>query len=417
MQKIEGGVIMANVNGDNKNLMNKGASLPATTSQPKTINDFIKEMGPEIARAVPKHVSPDRITRIALTAFRTNPKLLECERNSLLAGIMTGAQLGLELNTPLGHAYLIPRKRKFKVGNEWKSVMEAQFQLGYQGIIDLAYRAGTYTDLYVEEVYANDTFGYRLGLHRDLDHTPCENEDRGELTHIYAVYHTKNGGFDFQVWSVGKILAHAKKYSDLWNKADQSWVGGEKCAWVANFVGMGKKTVLKALLKFAPKSIEFAAELDTDEKIKKEIAPNMFEVPAIDYTETTAIEDKTEGEVAQREPEKIGEVLKKKLDEMADTGETLAIHTTKELLNEAQKPAEPQPWTIDRINELIAKSNPLRLSISVKRLTPPEFIPIIEKHNGDLRAIVAEIEAMAAKPAPESKQPAMANSASSKADF
>jgi len=374
---------MANVNGNNTALTNKAqaaagnTSATAPTVKPgKTINDFIKEMVPSISKAVPKHVSPDRVARIALTAIKINPKLLECDRDSLLAGIMTGAQLGVELNTPLGQAYLIPRKRSIKLPNgQWQKVMEAQFQLGYQGIIDLAYRSGNYTDLYCEEVYSNDSFYYKLGLKRDLEHNPCETEERGELTHIYAVYHTKNGGFDFQVWSVSKIMAHAKKYSDLWNADKQEWVGGEKCAWVNNFIGMAKKTVLKALLKYAPKSIEFAHELETDEKVKKEIAPNMFEVAALaDETQPAAL---LEGPAESNEPE---------------------AKPTNE-----QETAKPEGWTAERIDEFVGKSHNLKLVISVKRLTVADYAPIIIKHNGDLRAIVTEIEAMQQKPAPETK--------------
>lgn len=373
---------MANVNGNNTALTNRAQAASGNTSATapmvkpgKTINDFIKEMVPSISKAVPKHVSPERVARIALTAIKINPKLLECDRDSLLAGIMTGAQLGVELNTPLGQAYLIPRKRSIKLPNgQWQKVMEAQFQLGYQGIIDLAYRSGNYTDLYCEEVYSNDSFYYKLGLKRDLEHRPCEAEERGELTHIYAVYHTKNGGFNFEVWPVSKIIAHAKKYSDLWNADKQEWVGGEKCAWVNNFVGMAKKTVLKALLKYAPKSIEFAQELETDEKVKKEIAPNMFEVPALaDENQSAAL--------------------------LEGPAETDGSETEK---------ADPKEWTPERVDALLAKSHPLKTIIMVKRLVPADFIPIIAKHDGDLRAIVAEIEAMPAKPpATKDMQPAI----------
>ena len=379
---------MANVNGNNTALMNKAqaaagnTSATAPTIKPnKTINDFIKEMVPSISKAVPKHVSPDRVARIALTAIKINPQLLECERDSLLAGIMTGAQLGVELNTPLGQAYLIPRKKSIKMPNgQWHKIMLAQFQLGYQGIIDLAYRSGSYLDLYCEEVYSNDSFYYKLGLKRDLEHRPCEDADRGELTHIYAVYHTKNGGFDFQVWPVSKITAHAKKYSDLWNADKGEWVGGDKCAWVNNFIGMAKKTVLKALLKYAPKSIEFAKELETDEKIKKEIAPDMFEV--------LALMDENQPAALLEGPAK------------ADETEGAAEPQTSE--------PETNEWTNERIEALLAKSHPLKTIIMVKRLAPADFTPIIIKHDGDLRKIVDEIDGMKQKPAPENKPKAAA---------
>ncbi|MDR3563410.1 MAG: recombinase RecT [Negativicutes bacterium] len=270
----------------------------------KTIADYLNDMLPEISKAVPKHVTPERIARIALTAVRINPELLECTRDSLLAGVMTSAQLGLEPNTPLGQAYLIPYSRSIKTDAGWQKIKEVQFQLGYQGILDLAYRTGEYKDIYVEEVYQQDQFEYGLGLERHLIHRPSEEEDRGSLTRIYAVYHTKNGGYDFKVWSVGRIMAHAKKYSQTWNAEKQQFNGGDKNPWVANFAGMGRKTVLKDLLRYAPKSIEFAKILDSDETIKKEIAPDMSEVDAvdIDYSVPVTAPDATEQDTGTEDP-------------------------------------------------------------------------------------------------------------------
>jgi recombination protein RecT len=274
---------MAIANG-NQALRQKAQNqvAPVEEKKPKTIADYLQAMTPEIAKAVPKHVTPERITRIALTAIRINPTLLECTRDSLLAGVMTSAQLGLEPNTPLGQAYLIPYNRSIKTNGNWTKVKEVQFQLGYQGILDLAYRTGEYKDIYVEEVYEKDDFGYGLGLERFLTHSPCEDEDRGQLTYIYAVYHTKNGGHDFKAWSVNKIMAHAKKYSQAWDSQKQQFNGGDRNPWVSNFSAMGKKTVLKDLLKYAPKSIEFARVLTSDETVKKEIASDMSEVEPLD---------------------------------------------------------------------------------------------------------------------------------------
>lgn len=260
-------------------------TAPAPVTKEKTIADYINQMTPEIAKALPKHCTAERIARIALTAIRVNPKLALCNRESLLAGIMTGAQLGLEINTPLQHAYLIPYKRKTKNDKgQWFETTDAQFQIGYQGLLDLAYRTGLYQDIYVEEVYTKDKFKYTLGLSRSIEHEPCEDDDRGELRCIYAVYHLKTGGYDFKVWSAAKIRKHAEKYS----KSFFNGVLDEKSAWASNFSGMGKKTVLKDLLKCAPKSIEFMEQLSADEKIKTEITENMLEAPAILLEETPA---------------------------------------------------------------------------------------------------------------------------------
>ena len=103
-------------------LQNKATKEVATTKEPKTIKHYITAMEPAIKKALPEVITPERFTRMAMTAISMNPKLQECTPQSFMGALMNAAQLGLEPNTPLGQAYLIPFKNK--------GVMEAQFQLG-----------------------------------------------------------------------------------------------------------------------------------------------------------------------------------------------------------------------------------------------------------------------------------------------
>ena len=109
---------------------------------------------------------PERFTRITLSALSTNAKLQETTPQSFLGAMMTAAQLGLEPNTPLGQAYLIPFRNK--------GVLECQFQLGYKGLIDLAYRSGQISVIQAHTVYENDEFEYELGLDPKLKHVPAK---------------------------------------------------------------------------------------------------------------------------------------------------------------------------------------------------------------------------------------------------
>ena len=79
----------------------------STERQPQSLRDYVKVMEGQFARALPKVMTPERFTRIALSALSNTPKLMECTRNSFLGALMNAAQLGLEPNTPLGQAYLI----------------------------------------------------------------------------------------------------------------------------------------------------------------------------------------------------------------------------------------------------------------------------------------------------------------------
>lgn len=228
-------------------------------AKPTSIKGLIIAMQGQIKKALPSVMTPERFSRIAITAVATNPKLAQCTPQSFLGAMMQAAQLGVEPNTPLGQAYLIPYRNK--------GVLETQFQLGYKGMIDLAYRSGAVTDIQAHEVYANDEFNYELGLHPVLKHKPALT-NRGEVVLFYAVFHTKDGGYGFEVMSMEEMQEHSKKYSKA---RDYS-------PWKTNFIEMAKKTVLKRCLKYAPLKTEFVRGLSADETIKTTISENMDEV-------------------------------------------------------------------------------------------------------------------------------------------
>lgn len=244
---------------DLKNKLAKKAQAPVR--QGNTVFDLIKKMENEIKRALPKQISAERFSRIAMTAVRNTPKLQACDPMSFIAALMQSAQLGLEPNTPLGQAYLIPYGR------------EAQFQLGYQGMLTLAYRTGEYQSIYAHGVYENDTFEYEYGLNEKLTHIPA-TDPQGEPIFYYAVYKLQNGGHGFVVMSREQLEKHRDKYSQS--------ARSKHSPWITDFDSMAKKTVLKQLLKYAPKSVEFANQVSQDETIKTEIAEDMTEIQGIE---------------------------------------------------------------------------------------------------------------------------------------
>jgi recombination protein RecT len=129
----------------------------------------------EIAKMLPRHLNPERLLKVAQIAATTTPALLECEIPSLVGAIGQCAQMGLEPNTVLGHAYLVPfnTKRKDKNGNEsW--VKSVQVIIGYKGLIDLARRSGQIVSISAHEVCANDDFELVYGLDEKLNHTNAE---------------------------------------------------------------------------------------------------------------------------------------------------------------------------------------------------------------------------------------------------
>ncbi|MFD1206675.1 recombinase RecT [Sporosarcina contaminans] len=256
-------------------------------SPEQSLNALLKRMGPEIQRALPKHLDADRIARIAMTAVRTTPKLLECDQMSFIAAIMQSAQLGVEPNTGLGQAYLIPYGK------------QVQFQLGYKGLIDLAVRSGQYKAIYAHEVYENDEFEFHYGLTKDLIHKPA-SMPTGEPIGYYAVYHLQNGGYDFVYWTRERIDQHAQKFSQAVQK-------GWTSPWKTNYDAMAKKTVLKEVLKYAPKSIELQKSVEADSTIKNEISEDMSDV--IDVTDYSVYEDQESVEKKQTAAEAVEKMV------------------------------------------------------------------------------------------------------------
>lgn len=230
---------------------------PEASKKPRTIIDLITRMQGEMARALPKHITAERLTRIALTTVRLNPKLQQCNPQSLLGALMLSAQLGLEPG-PLGHCYLVPYGQ------------ECQFIIGYKGMIDLMWRSGQYKSLAVHEVCENDEFEFEYGLEEKLRHKPAL-KDRGKTIGYYLVAHYKDGGHFVYFMSVEDIEKHRAR-----SKAANSG------PWVTDYDAMARKTVIRAASRWMPMSIELQRQLAQDETVKTEISEDMTEVPNAD---------------------------------------------------------------------------------------------------------------------------------------
>jgi recombination protein RecT len=252
-----------------------------TGGEKKTMQQYIKAMEGEIAKALPSVMTPERFTRMVLSAISVNPTLAKCTPQSFLGAMMTAAQLGVEPNSALGQAYILPYKNK--------GTLEAQFQLGYKGLIDLAYRSGEVELVQSHVVYENDDFEWEYGLDPKLHHKPAK-KDRGAAVCVYAMFKTKSGGYGFEVMSVDDIKIHAAKYSKAFH-SDYS-------PWKTSFEEMAKKTVLKRVLKYAPLRSDFVRGVAQDESVKSSISADMYEVnnEIIYEAEYTDVDEET-GEV------------------------------------------------------------------------------------------------------------------------
>lgn len=276
------------MNSKTGGLIKKQAQMQEAEKKDNSMVGLIRRMEPQIRKALPSVITPERFTRIVLTALSSNPKLQACTPMSVMGAMMQAAQLGVEPNTPLGQAYLIPYGGL------------CQFQLGYKGLIDLAYRSGEVSSIQAHEVHENDVFEYEYGLEPKLRHVPAQT-DRGPVTFYYAVLKLKNGGVGFEVMSRDDVETFARKKSKAYNNGP----------WKTDFDEMAKKTVLKKVLKYAPLKTEFARAVASDESVKTmkmDEPADMLDAPNEIYTIENE-PDKPE-EVPQGVDPETGEVKK-----------------------------------------------------------------------------------------------------------
>lgn len=185
---------------------------------------------------LPKFLTPERMVKVALLATARDPKLLDCNPQSVLKCIMTAAELGLEPGGPFGHFYMIP----------YKGV--ATPVVGYQGLIELAHRSGRLLSIGAHVVHENDPHRVKFGKRLILWHSPTLKGDPGEPLFAYAVAELKGGGVQAAVMTIAEIDRIKQRSAAVKNGGQTPWKTDEE--------EMQKKTVLRRLCKLLPKSAE-----------------------------------------------------------------------------------------------------------------------------------------------------------------
>lgn len=222
----------------------------ATKDPAKALRADLKKMESQFQMALPPHVTVDVFTRNLITACQADPKLLQCDRRTLMQSAMTAAQLGLLVGSALGQAYIIPFNNQVPGGNKGQKRLEAVFIPGYRGYITLAYNSGEIESLMAAEVCENDDFDYQLGFDIHIRHRPAM-ENRGQITHVYCATQFKAGGKHLEVMTVRdveKVRARAQSK--------------DSPAWKNHWMMMARKTVIRRAAKYFPLSVQRLAALD-----------------------------------------------------------------------------------------------------------------------------------------------------------
>lgn len=242
--------------------------------QRRTVAQTITHYAPIIAEALPKHIDPDRFTRLALTTLRKTPALQRCNPESFVGALLTASALGLEPDVN-GEAYLVPYKR------------ECTLIVGYQGLAKLFWQHPLAARLSAEYVCENDEFTYSKGTDPHIHHEPALG-DRGKVIAYYGIVGLKNGANWFDVFTPAQIKALRGPVRSGNIRDPEHW--------------MERKTALKQVLKLAPKATQLVAVQQVDEQpgsIQRAATIAQVEAPAIEAA-SEAIDPET-GEVLDGE--------------------------------------------------------------------------------------------------------------------
>lgn len=258
---------------------------PANTAK-KDIRSYIQSsmVKEQLAMVLPKHLTPDRMARVACTTIMRSPKLAQCTQESLLNCLMQCSQLGLE---PDGRrAHLIPFE------NRQKGTTECTLIVDWKGLAELALRSGMIAKLHADLVCENDDFDFDLGdiLHHKIDF----KKPRGNPYAVYAMAVTKTGERFVQVMTKEEVES-IRDNSQGWKSFKKGYA--HQSPWQDSPGEMWKKTAFRRLSKWLPLSPEYrdAIEIDDDPQITVAATSGGVEMlplpPVPDFTPPTAIEE------------------------------------------------------------------------------------------------------------------------------
>lgn len=290
------------------------SAMISTPSYQKIINNTIKD--PNRAR---------RFISAIVSAVAVNPALQECTPQTILSGALLGESLNLSPSPQLGQYYLVPFKQKEKRDRDGTIIStectNAQFVLGYKGLIQLALRSGQYKRLNVVSVKDGELHGWNP-ITEEFSIIPIEDEaerEKASTVGYLASFEYLNGFTKTIYWSKEKMIAHADRFSAAFSKdatkgrypkvsfadyeahnypAKDEWLYSS--FWYKDFDGMAHKTMLRQLIsKWGVMSIDLQAAFEADAAAESE---EYFEAQETQFTPTAPTLDLL-SEAPQETPE------------------------------------------------------------------------------------------------------------------
>lgn len=277
----------------------KRDQAPVQVTPVQVATQSIERTLPRFQAVLPAGWDRDRFGNLVITAVKREPKLIKCFATtqgevSLLVAAMQCASVGLEPNTPLKEASLVPRKNK--------GVDECQLHIEYRGLIKLARRSGELSTIRAEVVYERDEFSYELGTNASITHRPYDgDEDPGALRYCYCIAVFKDGGVQSVVLPRRVVYNEHRAKSDSWRSESSRPFS----PWTLFEAAMWRKTAVRAAEPFLPLTAEARQAFESDGHTF--VVDGGEIVPAELITDTTATEgepreiDTETGEIVQGE--------------------------------------------------------------------------------------------------------------------
>lgn len=214
------------------------------------IRSILTKNREQIKMALPRHMSPDVIIRTALTTCQRIPQLMECYPPSILGAVIQTAQWGLTLDPIIGEAYPVPFK------NNKRNRTDCELIVGYKGLLKLVKNTGQVNEIYAHAVFKGDDFHFSYGSDQHLHHvSKTRGTDWKDITHFYAFCKLTPNGQQFEVMTKEEVDAIRRR-----SKAANNG------PWNTDYVEMGRKTVLRRLCKYLPKSPNLLKAVGLDEQ-------------------------------------------------------------------------------------------------------------------------------------------------------
>lgn len=226
----------------------------------KQIAPFLEPKIQDVVKMIGKD-SLTRETSFALQAVNANNYLASATPQSVAKCVLNVAFTGLSLNPVLKYAYLTPRRTG--------SAIEAILMPSYIGLCKLITDTGAVRNIYAHLVHQEDEFDVLYGTSESIQHKP---KFKGEVSHVYAVAVLPDGGTQFEVMTVDDVN-EIRERSDSYKafKAGKA----KSCIWESDYGEMAKKTVIKRLTKYLPKTETWA-------KVSEAIEMDNQDFPATD---------------------------------------------------------------------------------------------------------------------------------------